>query len=127
MATPITSSPAVRAASTRAGVPPKRCIPDASLTTTRPLHPASAARWCSLPIVRTGSDPFGDMALGGPDLAATFVRHGLVDEYWLHVQPVVLGRGRRVFADDVHLDLELLETRTFGGGVVLLRYALAQP
>ena len=65
MATPITSSPAVRAASTRAGVAPKRCIPDTSLTTTRPSHPARAARWASLPIVSTGSVLPGGIGLGG--------------------------------------------------------------
>ena len=53
MLTPITSRPSARAASTSAGVPPKRCMPDASLTTTRPSHPASAARCASLPTVST--------------------------------------------------------------------------
>lgn len=67
--------------------------------------------------------PGGDMALGGADLAATFVRHGLVDEFQLYVHPVLIGRGRRLFADDVHLDLDLVESRPFGNGVVLLRYA----
>ena len=67
--------------------------------------------------------PGGDLVLGGPDLAATFVRHGLLDEVRLYVHPVVIGQGRRVFADDARLDLTLLESRTFGCGVVLLRYA----
>lgn len=67
--------------------------------------------------------PGGDMTLGGADLGATFLRLGLVDEVRLYVMPVVLGRGRRVFGDDAHLDLELVETRAFGNGVVLLRYA----
>ncbi|WP_106400301.1 dihydrofolate reductase family protein [Actinocorallia populi] len=64
----------------------------------------------------------GDIALGGADLAAHFMRHGLVDEYSLYVNPVVLGRGRPLFPGDVELDLRLVETRTFGNGVVLLRY-----
>ena len=66
----------------------------------------------------------GDLAVGGPDLAATFFREGLVDECWLYVHPVVVGAGRRPFRDGQALDLRLLETRAFGNGVVLLRYAV---
>ena len=64
----------------------------------------------------------GDVALGGADLAASFQRLGLVDEYRLYVQPVALGGGRRLFADGARLDLRLEETRRFGNGVVMLRY-----
>jgi dihydrofolate reductase len=71
--------------------------------------------------------PGGDMALGGADLAATFIRHGLVDEYRLYVHPVVIGSGRPLFPPDTRLDLRLLETRPFGNGVVLLRYENARP
>lgn len=66
----------------------------------------------------------GDIALGGANLAASFLRLGLVDEYRICVHPVVLGQGRPLFeAPDVQLDLMLEETRTFGNGVVLLRYS----
>lgn len=68
----------------------------------------------------------GDVALGGADLAASFERLGLVDEYRLYVQPVVLGSGRRLFAEGAGLDLRLEETRRFGNGVVLLRYGRAE-
>ncbi|MET8681576.1 dihydrofolate reductase family protein [Streptomyces sp. NPDC004647] len=69
------------------------------------------------------AQPGGDMALGGADLAATFMRHDLIDEYRLYVHPVILGRGRPLFqASDAKVDLRLAETRTFGNGVVLLRY-----
>ncbi|WP_395297358.1 dihydrofolate reductase family protein [Kitasatospora hibisci] len=66
----------------------------------------------------------GDLALGGADLAETFLRLGLVDEYRLYVHPVRLGRGRLLFpATPESTDLTLLETRSFPNGVVLLHYA----
>lgn len=69
----------------------------------------------------------GDIALGGANLAATFMRLGLVDEYHICVHPVVLGQGRPLFeSPDVQLNLKLEGTRTFGNGVVLLRYSNAR-
>ncbi|MFD1151831.1 dihydrofolate reductase family protein [Saccharothrix hoggarensis] len=65
----------------------------------------------------------GDLVVGGPDLASTFRRLGLVDEYRVYVQPVLLGRGRPwLQPEDDKTDLDLVETRVFGNGVVLLRY-----
>lgn len=69
--------------------------------------------------------PGGDMTLGGVDLVETFRRLDLVDEYRLYVNPVVIGRGRRLFeSTDSPTDLQLVETRRFGSGVVLLHYAV---
>jgi dihydrofolate reductase len=62
----------------------------------------------------------GDLSLGGAELAATFQRLGLVDEYHLYVNPVALGRGTPLFSAKV--DLVPVGTHTFGNGVVLLRY-----
>lgn len=79
-------------------------------------------------IRRLTAEPGGDMALGGPDLADTFRRLDLVDEYRLYVHPVLLGRGRLLFAPaDGPADLRLVETRTFGNGVVLLRHERVRP
>jgi dihydrofolate reductase len=65
----------------------------------------------------------GDLVLGGADLAAEFLRQDLVDELRIYVHPVLIGRGRSPFpATDAHTPLRLLETRTFGNGVVMLRY-----
>jgi dihydrofolate reductase len=69
------------------------------------------------------AQPGGDLVLGGANLAASFIRHDLIDEYRFYVQPVVLGQGRPLFqTPDVRISLRLAETRAFGSGVVLLRY-----
>jgi len=67
--------------------------------------------------------PGGDMVVGGANLAATFLRHGLIDEHRLYVHPVVLGQGTPLYPPaESALDLRLIEIRAFGSGVVLLRY-----
>lgn len=67
--------------------------------------------------------PGGDMAVGGADLAASFMRYDLIDQFWLYVHPVVLGGGKPLFpASDTPRRLRFAGTRTFGNGVVLLRY-----
>jgi len=64
-----------------------------------------------------------DIAVGGAGLAATLIEHGLVDEFRPFVSPVVVGGGTPFFpATGARIDLELLETRTFGSRVVYLRY-----
>ena len=64
-----------------------------------------------------------DMSVGGAELASTFMRLGLIDEYWLYVHPIILGGGKPMFQQfDDKVNVELIETHTFGGGVVLLRY-----
>ncbi|GAA1503214.1 dihydrofolate reductase family protein [Streptomyces albidochromogenes] len=68
--------------------------------------------------------PGGDMVVGGADLAASFMRHDLIDEFHLCVHPVLIGKGRPLFPSaDARVGLRLVETRTFGNGVLLVRYA----
>src|ERR1700731_2655096 len=51
------------------------------------------------------AQPGGDMVLGGADLAASFMRHDLIDEYRIYVHPVVIGRGKPLFpASDAKID-----------------------
>lgn len=68
------------------------------------------------------SRPGGDLALGGADLAAAFMRLDLIDEYRIYVHPVVIGGGKRLFSPGATASLQLADTRVFGNGVVLLRY-----
>jgi dihydrofolate reductase len=65
----------------------------------------------------------GDLEVGGPTLAASFIRAGLVDEYQLVVHPVVLGGGTPFFPPlDEPLRLQLVESRPLPAGVELLVY-----
>ena len=66
-----------------------------------------------------------DISVGGADLAAQALRAGLVDECHLFLTPIVVGGGKRALPDNVRLELELLDERRFGNGVVHLHYALA--
>jgi dihydrofolate reductase len=71
--------------------------------------------------VRTEFD--GDVEVGGANLAAQFIRRGLVDEYRMLVHPVILGAGTPFFPPlPSPLDLELRETRRFASGVMYLGY-----
>lgn len=65
----------------------------------------------------------GDLGVGGPTLAAEFIRRDLIDEYRLVVHPAVLGAGTRYFPPiDGPRRLRMMDTRTFASGVVYLRY-----
>ena len=64
-----------------------------------------------------------DISVGGPNLAAQAIGAGLVDELHLILAPVVVGGGNRALPDDVSVELELLDERRFGNGMVYLRYA----
>ena len=79
-------------------------------------------------VARLKAEPGKDLAVGGAGIAATFARLGLIDEYRLFVSPVVLGGGTPFFPPlDERVDLELVETRTFGSKVEYLRYRRAVP
>ena len=67
--------------------------------------------------------------VGGATLAEQFRAAGLIDEYRVFVIPVILGRGISLFGGDDNGDvgasptpLHLVETQTYGGGIVMLRY-----
>jgi dihydrofolate reductase len=64
----------------------------------------------------------GDVSVGGAGLAAEAIRAGLVDEYQVFLVPIVVGGGKRAFADGLQLELELLDERRFESGFVYLRY-----
>ena len=63
-----------------------------------------------------------DLLVGGPELAAQAFAAGLVDECHLFLAPIMVGGGKRSLPDHVRLQLELLDERRFGNGMVHLRY-----
>ncbi|MFJ9481122.1 dihydrofolate reductase family protein [Streptomyces mirabilis] len=74
-------------------------------------------------ITRLKAEDGGPMDIGGATLAGTAMRAGLIDEYVLATAPVLVGGGTPFFtALDNWVNLNLVETRTFPGGVILTRY-----
>jgi dihydrofolate reductase len=73
-------------------------------------------------VQRLKAEASQDLLVGGPHLAAQAFAHGLVDECWLLVWPVLLGGRNRALPEDVRADLTLLDEHRFANGVVHLRY-----
>jgi dihydrofolate reductase len=59
---------------------------------------------------------------GSSVLVHTLAENKLVDEYSLHVYPIVLGSGKRLFPEGKRIDLKLIESKALPTGVVFQRY-----
>lgn len=79
-------------------------------------------------VARLHAEPgVGDIAIGGATLAAEAAALGLIDEYRAMVHPVLVGGGIPFFPrHERRVDLELVETRTFSGRFVYLRYRVSR-
>lgn len=65
----------------------------------------------------------GNILVGSPSMIVAFTQSGLIDEYQIGVQPVILGQGLTLFKNiSERVDLKLLRTKTFGGGAIILYY-----
>lgn len=74
-------------------------------------------------VARLKEQPGLDLSIGGVQLASTLIQAGLVDEYHIFVQPIILGTGRTIYpAVNEAVRLKLVETHTFHTGIVYLRY-----
>ena len=96
---------------------------------------ASASAWRNSTLIRERvadevrrlkQEPGKNILLDGSSvLAHTLAQHDLVDEYALHVYPVVLGGGKRLFPTGTRIDLKLVESSALPTGVVFMRYRRA--
>ena len=78
-------------------------------------------------VAKLKDEPGGEIQVhGSGDLIQTLIEHELVDEYRLWVFPVVLGKGKRLFARGaIPASLRLVDTKTSSTGVVILTYERA--
>jgi dihydrofolate reductase len=74
-------------------------------------------------VLKLKQQPGGNISIGSISLANSFMKLGLIDEYWLLVHPIILGKGKRLFESlNDRIDLKLADTRKFDSGVVVLHY-----
>ena len=71
--------------------------------------------------------PGKNIAIDGSSvLVHTLIENDLVDEYNLHVYPVVLGGGKKLFPEGMRINLQLIEATPLPSGVVYMRYVPAK-
>jgi len=63
------------------------------------------------------------LIFGSPSASNSLLKKGLVDEFWIFVNPILLGQGIPLFKDiSESVKLSLIETKTFDSGVIALHY-----
>jgi len=68
-----------------------------------------------------------DIGVGSPSLIVTLGKLDLIDEYQIAVHPIVIGSGLPLFKNITdRIDLELLKTKTFDCGVIVLYYGRSE-
>lgn len=98
---------------------------------------ASADAWRNSTLINTDvvervralkDQPGANILIDGSSvLIHTLAANDLIDEYRLIVYPLVLGGGKKVFADGVRLNLRLVEAKPLPTGVVLTHYIVERP
>lgn len=75
-------------------------------------------------VARLKQHPGKDLYLfGSANLSSALIQHGLIDEYRLALNPLILGGGNPLFKPSPHrMRMKLLDTRPLKSGVVILRY-----
>lgn len=63
------------------------------------------------------------LIFGSPSASHSLLNLGLVDEFWLFINPVIIGQGIPLFKDVPEtIRLQLIESKTFANGVIALHY-----
>jgi len=75
-------------------------------------------------ISKLKQQPGKNISVGGsPTLVRSLLQEGLLDEFKLMIHPVVVGKGKRLFTEDVDLQrLKLVDSKVTGTGVVIVTY-----
>ncbi|MCY1560682.1 putative protein YyaP [compost metagenome] len=75
-------------------------------------------------ITKIKEQPGTDILIfGSPRASQSLLNEGLIDEFWLFVNPVLLGQGMPLFKEAAESTLlNLIETKTFACGVIALHY-----
>lgn len=67
------------------------------------------------------------LIFGSPGASQSLLNQGLIDEFWLFVNPIILGQGMPLFKDITGMTkLKLVESKTFACGVIALHYAKSE-
>jgi dihydrofolate reductase len=77
-------------------------------------------------VLKLKQEPGRDILVGGVSIPAQLMALGLIDEYRIVIQPLVVGEGRRLFDGGTppeRLRLKLVDSRTFKSGWIVLRYS----
>ncbi len=63
------------------------------------------------------------LIFGSPSASISLLNEGLIDEFWLFVNPIILGQGRLLFKNLIGTTkLKLVESKTFASGVMAIHY-----
>jgi dihydrofolate reductase len=74
-------------------------------------------------VARLKRDSAMDISLfGSADLAASLIPHGLIDEFRIATNPIILGGGTLLFKHGEKVKLKLIDSRALSCGIVILRY-----
>ncbi|MBC7959847.1 MAG: dihydrofolate reductase family protein [Vallitaleaceae bacterium] len=67
------------------------------------------------------------LIFGSPRASQSLLKQGLIDEFWLFVNPIILGQGMPLFKGITDMtNLKLVESKTFDCGVIALHYEKSQ-
>ncbi|MDO1451560.1 dihydrofolate reductase family protein [Rhodocytophaga aerolata] len=102
----------------------EKIVYSSTLSEPRSKRTRLEQEWNPEIVRRLKADATHDIALAGPALAAQALRAGLVDELQQIIFPVIVGGGKRFLPDGLRVNMDLMEQRSIGNGVVVLRYTI---